>query len=472
MAPKQQHLIEAPITPKTTKGQFRIDGWVNALSGMGTNRDKRTYQNYRPDAIMTKEEAALLYAGDGIAARIVDALPDDMIRAWGSFVEDEIDEFPEGFLTHQLGLLKAPKTIGDAKRWADLMGGSLLYVGITGSGSPQTALKIKPESTIEFLRVYDLGDIRTSECVWEEDTRSPNYGNIKMYKVVTRIGMTWREYDIHYTRCRPFYGTQLPRSQTWTAGTLEARYWGIPKYQQLIRDFKDFRGVFANAAAILNEFIIGKYKFSDLDEMLSEGNEPKLKARMAAIEMSKSLINAVLLGSEEDYSRDSATVTGIPDLLDRFMMIISAVSKVPVTKLFGRSAAGMNATGENELKNWYDEVAVEMSESNPDMQWLGDLVADINGKKRRTWKWNELFQLNEQQRAEVKRIEAEVTRTLADADQRNIDSGVYGPDQVYEHRYEKDWGKRIEPPAPKADNVNAMGPEKPNRTQGPKSRGL
>lgn len=35
---------------------------------------------------------------------------------------------------------------------------------------------------------------------------------------------------------------------------------------------------------------------------------------------------------------------------------LSGASRIPVTKLFGRSPAGMNATGESDLKNYYDYV--------------------------------------------------------------------------------------------------------------------
>lgn len=35
---------------------------------------------------------------------------------------------------------------------------------------------------------------------------------------------------------------------------------------------------------------------------------------------------------------------------------LSGASRIPVTKLFGRSPAGMNATGESDLRNYYDYV--------------------------------------------------------------------------------------------------------------------
>ncbi|MFP3681974.1 DUF1073 domain-containing protein, partial [Pseudomonas sp. SIMBA_041] len=44
------------------------------------------------------------------------------------------------------------------------------------------------------------------------------------------------------------------------------------------------------------------------------------------------------------------------------MLDISGASEIPVTRLFGRSPAGMNATGESDLQNYY-EVVQQQQES-------------------------------------------------------------------------------------------------------------
>jgi phage-related protein (TIGR01555 family) len=177
--------------------------------------------------------------------------------------------------------------------------------------------------------------------------------------------------------------------------------------------------------------------------MLAKGNEGRLKTRVEAMDMTKSVLHSVLLGVDEEYTRDSATVTGIADLLDRFMMNLSAVTQYPVTKLFGRSPAGMNATGENDLKNYYDAVRSKQRANTRYIQNLVDMIASYKNLKRGyPWEWNPLFQLNEEQQANVKRIEAETARTYADADQRMIQEGVLIPEEVYEIRFKETLGKK------------------------------
>lgn len=50
------------------------------------------------------------------------------------------------------------------------------------------------------------------------------------------------------------------------------------------------------------------------------------------------------------------TFTGLADVYDRVMMDVAGAAKTPVTKLFGRSPAGMNATGESDMNNYYDYI--------------------------------------------------------------------------------------------------------------------
>ena len=208
--------------------------------------------------------------------------------------------------------------------------------------------------------------------------------------------------------------------------------------QYMYQDIKDFRLAFANTSAILQEFVIGKYKFQDLDEILAAGNEKKLQARISGIEMSKSLINAVMLGTDEEYQRDSASVGGLADLLDRFMMLVSSVSSIPVTRLFGRSASGLNATGEGDLKSYYDLIAAEQSALTPEVERLIKMIAVGNGLSEDedySWEWGNLNQLTSEQVANEERIHAETLRTNMDAAQRAIQEGVLTPEQVYDLYY-------------------------------------
>jgi phage-related protein (TIGR01555 family) len=207
----------------------------------------------------------------------------------------------------------------------------------------------------------------------------------------------------------------------------------------MYHDIFDYRTAFGNTAGILGEFVVGKYKFADLDDILASGNEKKLQSRMAGIEMSKSLINAVMLGTDEEYSRDSASVSGLSDLLDRFMMTVAAATGYPVTKLFGRSASGLNATGEGDQKAYYDMLRAEMVDLQPEIQYLIDIFVAYLGLPEGdyTFKFGNLYQPTAHEEADLERVKAETLRTSMDAAQRAIADGVLAPEQVYNLYYKK-----------------------------------
>ncbi|MBM6985416.1 MAG: DUF1073 domain-containing protein [Acidaminococcaceae bacterium] len=63
-----------------------------------------------------------------------------------------------------------------------------------------------------------------------------------------------------------------------------------------------------------------------------------------------------ILGENDSFETHQYTFGGIADTYDRFMMDVAGAAETPVTKLFGRSPAGMNATGESDMQNYYDVI--------------------------------------------------------------------------------------------------------------------
>ena len=65
---------------------------------------------------------------------------------------------------------------------------------------------------------------------------------------------------------------------------------------------------------------------------------------------------SLVMDKDDDFSMQSYTFTGINDIYESFMLDISGAAEIPVTKLFGRSPAGFNSTGDGDLQNYYDMI--------------------------------------------------------------------------------------------------------------------
>lgn len=63
-----------------------------------------------------------------------------------------------------------------------------------------------------------------------------------------------------------------------------------------------------------------------------------------------------ILGKDDSYESHQYTFSGLGEVYDRFMMDVSGACGIPVTKLFGRSPAGMNSTGDADMDNYYDTI--------------------------------------------------------------------------------------------------------------------
>jgi phage-related protein (TIGR01555 family) len=77
---------------------------------------------------------------------------------------------------------------------------------------------------------------------------------------------------------------------------------------------------------------------------------------MAAQSIMESNFGTRIINKGDAIHNTQYTFTGIADAYDRMMMAVAGAARIPVTKLFGRSPAGLNATGESDMKNYYDYI--------------------------------------------------------------------------------------------------------------------
>jgi len=112
-----------------------------------------------------------------------------------------------------------------------------------------------------------------------------------------------------------------------------------------------------SAAHLLTDASQAVLKIDHLSEIIATGGEARLRARMEIMDMARSVCRAILVDAErEEFTRVATSFSGLPEMLDRFMMRDAAAAEMPVALLYGRSAAGLNATGESDTRGWYDVV--------------------------------------------------------------------------------------------------------------------
>lgn len=412
----------------------KMDGWTNALAGLGKAQDKQRATKFGDYVLLVRDELSRMYVGDGMGGRIVDVVPDDMTREWIKIETDdqELDEL----LADALDVIGAENAFNIALKWKRLFGGSVIIIGVMDGQELEFPVNPKTAKSIEWLKPVDMYDIDLISSEWERDPTSKMFGKIIKYAVDFRtsgIGSIQRKM-VHFSRVLEFHGESVPASVVLQDQRL--RYWGASIIQRIWDSLRNYGGVMSSVTNLLYEFVIGKFKFENLGDMLLAGQEGVLVKRMEIINMSKSILNAVLLGKNEEYTRDSATVAGIAELMDRFMIALSGTTGIPVTKLFGRSPAGLNATGESDLDNYYDDVrSGQKNHLKAPIMKLLQLMTLIAGKNTvPSFEFNSLQQLSETEQVELEGKKSTVYKTNADADMVYLEMGAITVDDIITNR--------------------------------------
>ena len=444
----------------------RFDGWGNVFTGLGGVNDKTSYTKYGSSPIIDDDSLSLIYMGDGLGGRIVDVIADDMTREWIYLGEDEEDDMSDSaqLIMEELQRLNAEEAFNLAIKWQRLYGGAIIIVGAMDGQGPDKPLRMQSIKNIEYLKVVDRTNIPITECVFDEEPTSPTFGHILYYKVNYYVGSKVIPMKIHYSRVIPFYNDPIP-SKMRGYTDVNLRHWGMSSLQRIYEELRDLGAITQSTVNIMMEFIIGKYKIKHLAEMLASGQEQKVVQRLEVMNRSKSVINAVLLGEDEEYTRDYATLAGLPEVIDRFMLKLSGSTGIPVTRLFGRSPAGLNATGENDLRNYYD--LIEANQRNKLLAPLRLLVSMVSAYKKIAdvpdVTFNSLYQLSTEEQAKVDKLDAETDKIKAETENVYVTMGAKDVlDVSKEHNWEPPEAEDFNDPeeAMLEEPVNAADPKK------------
>lgn len=210
---------------------------------------------------------------------------------------------------------------------------------------------------------------------------------------------------------------------------------------------------------------MAKIKISNLEQLVAENDYASIEKRAEVIALTKSIIHAVLLGEGEEFTRENVTFAGVPETLDRMMQWVAGMSGYPVTRLFGRSAAGMNATGENDMKQYYENVKSDQELIlEPELTTLLQVINWGEGSpvddKDLIVEFSPLQPLSEEQMANVR-------KTTMETDKGYKEMGVIGGAEIRNARYAGGWSSELtvdpdsEPEELENDDMELLGQGKP-----------
>jgi len=410
------------------RDEYRLDGWANLATGLGYSRDKRTWGSFLDVEILDDDQLENLYAGDDLAARIVDHLPEHAMR--GGFeirYEGESDDVTDlqRAIEQKIREVETTERVTNALCWGRLYGGGALLLG-ADDGVADAAVPLDDTRVRDLRFLNDLERRDLSPLYWYDDPREQGYGEPEIYQLTphgySRSGGV-EVTTIHESRLIETYGSRTPRryrqrNHGWTLSVLQ-------RVHEVIRDFEQAFGSVGNMLLDCSQGVLSQ---KGLIRSIGAIGAAAIEARMASIDTYRSSNRMLVLDADgETFQHIERTFAGVDAMLALFMLRVSSAARISVTKLFGRSPAGLNATGESDLENDYAEVMSYQEQTvQPILDRIVRLAATSLGSPDPE-SWSVAFP---SLWIEGPRAIAERAKLVGDRDVAYIAAQVYEPEEV------------------------------------------
>lgn len=329
------------------------DAFSNPLFRLGYGSQSPLEATEYPLTRMTDNYALLnsLYRDNWVVQNVVGIIPDDMTKKWfapaGAVGPEHLKELDR---VQRVTALR--ERVNEGLRWGRLYGGAAGLIMIRGQegmlGQPLELESIYP-GTFQGLYILDRwqGVVPGMELVFEGGEPVPAY-----YSITDARGNTVAK--VHHSRLVRFTGRDLPFLER-----VAELYWGESEVEALYNDVVKHDNVAANMAALTFRANVDTMEVQNLDQLFSVTSGEQQRRFwnvMQAQSVMKSNFGMQLVNRGDQIKNTQYTFTGLQGVYDSMCLDLSGASRIPVTKLFGRSPAGMNATGESDLRNYYDYV--------------------------------------------------------------------------------------------------------------------
>jgi len=413
-----------------TEAGLRADGLQNALLGMGTGRDKSKYTTAQPIVFLTQEELEALY-GEWLPRRIVDIVAEQSTRKGFKVLfggEGAAAEEVAG-IEQAIEDLYILENLMLASKNARLYGGSVILLYINDGRSADQPVDRRNIRSIEGMEVLDRWQI--APVINEENLY--DYSKATYYQIISGDLINQPQLQlIHKDRILRFDGAWLPyRIRQRNYG------WGMSCLQTVYDSFKHYWTGLNSAATLLTEFDVFVHKLRGLSTMLAAGKEKDVRDRLVLNDMSRSIYRGYAIDAEkEEIEFISRNFGGIGEVLEKLRIDIIGASQIPHTILFGESPSGLGSTGRSEERDFAKMLGdYQSAHYKRPLQKLVEMImlskdGPTKGKVPDSWRvsFNDLFELNEREKADVR-------ARVAAVDGRMLQLGVLHPQEVRMARY-------------------------------------
>lgn len=345
--------------PQRERAENRIqvnDAFSNPIARLGYGTQDLLQATQYPLTRMTQNYQLLtsLYRDNWIVQNIISTIPEDMIRKWYTVKSNVAPEYIDS-LQRLERKTHLRKSILEGMYWGRLYGGASAIIMVKGQDDLSKPLDyglILP-GTFLGLQILDRWSGIYPEMGIVTDPSDPDFG-LPAYYTIRDEESGYLVSRVHHSRVIRFTGRELPYNER-----IAEQYWGESEIEAIYNEVVKRDNVSSNIAALTFRANVNYMETDSLDQMLAVNNsqaQRRFWQTLQAQSVLESNFGMRLINKGDVMHNTQYTFTGLADVYDRVMMDVAGAARTPVTKLFGRSPAGMNSTGESDMNNYYDYI--------------------------------------------------------------------------------------------------------------------
>jgi phage-related protein (TIGR01555 family) len=335
----------------------RVDGWINTMTQVGVGVGRT---NFTPDVPLIFHDSILesLYVGDAYANRIARVVPEEATRRGFSFRTGTLaggggSQDQDEKLLMAWDALHLTQKYTEAWVWGRVFGGGAVFFGIDDGRPPEAPVNWANIRAITFATVLEKREMMVA--AYYDDPARPGFGEPSLYDIV-RIsgGVASETLRVHASRLIRFEGSMTSRLRR-----IQNQGWGESELARVYSSLQQFNGAYAAVANLLQDASQGVFVMENLFQMMLGDKLDTIKKRLAMMDLTRGSARMIAIDKEkEDFKRVevSGLGGGLPATIDKFMYLLAGAAEIPVTVLMGQAPAGENATGNNDIRWFYDRT--------------------------------------------------------------------------------------------------------------------
>lgn len=389
------------------------DGFDNFVSRIGLNSNNQLSDSFYSFNLLTRNRIQLeaAYRGSWIVGSIIDDYAEDMTRAGVTITTNEqelhIKDIYSGLVN-----LTIFGSICDAIKWGRLYGGAIAYIQIDGQ-DPATPLRVETIGKGQFKGLVVFDRWQLNPLLTEVITEGPQMGLPKYYQVITSPDQSNPtatqangQVKFHHSRVIRSIGIQLPYFQAITE-----MMWGESVVERLYDRLISFDAATMSSANLIERANNRIVKIENYREIIAAGGKASeaLEKQYAMMRLMQSNEGLTLMDGSDEFQSVSYSFSGLDKLLLQFGEQLAGACGIPLVRLFGQSPAGLSATGEADIRMYYDKInAQQSSRLTQGMKTIIQILwRSILGKdcpEDMEFTFNPLWQQSPKEKAEIAKI--------------------------------------------------------------------